>query len=112
MPAVQPHLDVVMVFGFYTAILTLLCFEHRKRSINAYMAMSVCLAGMTAYAFLQGAWPLGMVESVMSVAAAREYFQRRQDRFSRPLHLHLVARREIRHILAAESRVSRLFGEN
>ena len=64
-----PQLDVLMLFGFFAGILTLLFWMHRRQSRSAVMGLAVCLAAMAVYGFLEGAWPLGIVVSVLSASA-------------------------------------------
>jgi hypothetical protein len=54
-----------------TAMLVTYANEHRGPGWVLGFAAS-CLAG-SAYGFLQGAWPFGMVEAVWAVVAARRW---------------------------------------
>jgi hypothetical protein len=56
-----PPMDVLMVCGFMTAILTFLLWMYQGRSKAAGMALAICLAAMAVFGFLAGAWPLGFV---------------------------------------------------
>jgi hypothetical protein len=67
-----PHMDVLMVSGFLISILTLLLWMHLGQSRTCTVAFAVCLLALTAFAFLQGAWPLGIVMIVWSAAAFRQ----------------------------------------
>jgi hypothetical protein len=64
-----PQLDVVMLFGFFISILTLLIWMHPAPSRLNTLAFAVSLAGLAIYGFLQGAWPLGIVAMIWSAAA-------------------------------------------
>jgi hypothetical protein len=62
-------------FGLFavTAMLVTYAFENRSRGF--ILAFSVaCILG-SAYGFLQGAWPFGVVEAVWSVVALRRWWQ-------------------------------------
>lgn len=59
--ATAGQLDVVAVFGFLTAILTLLCVIHPHDTRARRITLVVCLAGLSFYGFAVGAWPLACV---------------------------------------------------
>lgn len=61
-------------FGFIAVTLMLLCyaFEDRSRWFTLAFAGACLLA--SAYGFLQGAWPFGLVEAVWSVVALRRWW--------------------------------------
>src|SRR5207302_3068375 len=79
-PAVEPQLDVVMLFGFLAAFITLVCWLRRRRSRSVYLALAACLAASAAYGFLQGAWPLGILEAAWSAAAVHRWWAMRGSR--------------------------------
>jgi hypothetical protein len=54
-----------------TAMLATHAFEERSRWFTLAFAGSG--AGASAYGFLQGAWPFGLVEAVRAVAALRKW---------------------------------------
>ena len=68
------QMDKVTVFGLLAVTAMLLCyaFESRSRWFILGFAGSCLLA--SAYGFLQGAWPFGLVEAVWSVVAARKWW--------------------------------------
>ena len=61
-------------FGLFavTAMLITYAFEHRSRWFILAFA-GACILG-SAYGFLQGAWPFGLVEAVWSVVAVRRWW--------------------------------------
>src|SRR5208282_3900158 len=63
-----PQFQTLMFFGFVAALMTLLCFIHQRQSRSAVLALAVCLAAMALYTFMQGAWPVGIVQVVWSAA--------------------------------------------
>src|SRR5277367_632896 len=59
------------LFGLFAVTAMLVCYAFENRSRWFILAFSVsCLLG-SAYGFLQGAWPFGVVEAVWSVVALR-----------------------------------------
>jgi hypothetical protein len=67
-------LDALTVFGLVavTAMLVFYALEDRSRwFILAFAA--ACWLG-SAYGFLQGAWPFGLVEAIWGLVAARRWW--------------------------------------
>jgi len=60
-PGAAPPMDVLMVLGFLTALLTLLFWMHQRQFRSAVMGLAICLAAMAVFGFLAGAWPLGLI---------------------------------------------------
>ena len=69
------HLDALTSFGLFavTAMLVTYALEKRSRWFILAFAAS-CVLG-SAYGFMQGAWPFGLVEGVWSVVAFRRWLQ-------------------------------------
>lgn len=67
-------MDALTAFGLFavTAMLVTYTLEARSRWFILAFAGS-CLLG-SAYGFLQGAWPFGVVELVWAMVAARKYW--------------------------------------
>lgn len=67
-------MDALTAFGLFavTAMLVTYTLEARSRWFILAFAGS-CLLG-SAYGFLQGAWPFGVVELVWAGVAARKYW--------------------------------------
>ena len=63
------------LFGLFavTAMLITYALESRSRSYVLAFA-GACLLG-SAYGFLQGAWPFGVVEVIWAVVALRRWYQ-------------------------------------
>jgi hypothetical protein len=63
-------------FGLFAVTAMLICYalESRARGWTLAFAAS-CLAG-SAYGFLQGAWPFGLVEAVWAGVAVRKWWGR------------------------------------
>jgi hypothetical protein len=77
------HLDALTLFGIaaVSAMLFFYALEHRSHWYVLAFAGTCTLA--SAYGFLQGAWPFGLVETVWTVVTLRRWVARR---FSRAPH--------------------------
>jgi hypothetical protein len=66
-------MDGLTLFGLFAVGAMLVCYalEHRSSWFVLAFAGSCLLA--SAYGFLQGAWPFGIVEAVWSVVALRRW---------------------------------------
>ena len=64
------------IFGFDATSLMLLCYALEDRSPWFILGFAVACALSGLYAFLQGAWPLGVVEVVFTIVALRRWRQR------------------------------------
>lgn len=71
-------MDVLTVFGLFavSAMLVTYALEERSRWYTLAFAGS-CVLG-SAYGFLQGAWPFGVLEAVWSLVAFRKWLRRGQ----------------------------------
>jgi len=67
-------------FGLFAVTAMLVCYALEKRSPWFVLAFAVSCALGSAYGFLQGAWPFGIVEAVWSVVAARRWWPLRNTR--------------------------------
>jgi len=65
--------DGLTAFGLFAVTAMLVCYtmEHRSRWFVLGFA-GACALG-SAYGFLQGAWPFGMVEAVWALVALRRF---------------------------------------
>jgi hypothetical protein len=63
----------VTLYGIFavTFMMTMYTFEHRHRRYILGFALGCLLS--SAYGFLSGAWPFGVVEFVWSIIALRRY---------------------------------------
>jgi hypothetical protein len=68
------HLDLLSLFGLFavSAMLVFYALESRSRAWILAFA-GACVLG-SAYGFLQGAWPFGIVEAVWSAVAVRRWW--------------------------------------
>ena len=65
--------DSLTIFGLFAVSAMLICYAMERRSSWWVLAFAgSCLAG-SAYGFLQGAWPFGVVEAVWSLVALRRW---------------------------------------
>jgi hypothetical protein len=70
-----PHLDGLTAFGLIAVSLMLIFYAVEARSRHFVLAFAgACVMG-SAYGFLQGAWPFGVVEGVWSVVAVRRWWR-------------------------------------
>ncbi len=70
-------MDALTLFGLFAVSAMLVCYAFDARSPWWTLAFaSACLLG-SAYGFLQGAWPFGLVEGVWSLVALRRWWRRR-----------------------------------
>jgi hypothetical protein len=62
------------LFGLFAVTAMLVCYALEKRSTWFILGFAFsCMLG-SAYGFLQGAWPFGLVEAVWSVVALRRWW--------------------------------------
>jgi hypothetical protein len=67
------------LFGLFAVTAMLVSYALEKRSSWFILAFAgSCVLG-SAYGFLQGAWPFGLVEGVWSVVAARRWWMARKE---------------------------------
>ena len=62
------------IFGLFAVSAMLVCYALEKRSRWYILAFAFSCALGSAYGFLQGAWPFGLVEAVWSVVALRRWW--------------------------------------
>ncbi|MEQ1886328.1 MAG: hypothetical protein ABL967_14785 [Bryobacteraceae bacterium] len=75
-------MDRLTLFGLFAVTAMLVTYALEKRSSWFILAFAgSCVMG-SAYGFLQGAWPFGLVEAVWSVVAARRWWMVRTGRES------------------------------
>jgi hypothetical protein len=61
-------------FGLFAVTAMLVCYALEKRSPWFILGFAAACALGSAYGFLQGAWPFGVVEAIWSVVAARRWW--------------------------------------
>jgi len=71
-------MDRLTIFGLFAVSAMLVTYALEKRSPWFILAFAgACLLG-SAYGFLQGAWPFGLVEAIWGVVAARRWWRERK----------------------------------
>ena len=67
-------MDPLSIFGLFAVTAMLLFYALEKRSRWFILGFAgACVLG-SAYGFLQGAWPFGLVEGVWAVVALRRWW--------------------------------------
>jgi len=66
-------------FGFFAVTAMLATYALEKRSHWFIPAFAASCALGSAYGFLQGAWPFGVVEAIWSVVAIRRWVRSRRQ---------------------------------
>jgi hypothetical protein len=67
-------MDRLALFGLFAVTAMLVCYALERRSRWFILAFAgSCVLG-SAYGFLQGAWPFGLVEAVWSLVAVRRWW--------------------------------------
>jgi hypothetical protein len=67
-------MKALTVFGLIAVTLMLVFYALEKRSRWYTLAFAAACALGSAYGFLQGAWPFGLVEAVWSLVAVRRWW--------------------------------------
>jgi hypothetical protein len=62
-------MDRLTVFGLFAVTAMLVCYALESRSRWFILAFAASCGLGSAYGFLQGAWPFGLVEAVWAVVA-------------------------------------------
>jgi hypothetical protein len=66
-------MDRLTLFGLFAVSAMLICYALENRSHWFVLAFAGACALGSAYGFLQGAWPFGIVEAVWSLVALRRW---------------------------------------
>ena len=73
-------MDKLTIFGLVAVSAMLACYALENRSHWFVLAFAGSCALGSAYGFLQGAWPFGLVEAIWSLVALRRWFSVRNSR--------------------------------
>ena len=76
--ALPVHLDALTLYGLLSVGLMLIFYAMENRAAVFVLAFALACMMASAYGFLQGAWPFGLVEGVWSLVALRRWLTRRQ----------------------------------
>ena len=63
----------ITLFGLFAVIAMLLCYALENRSRWFILAFAAACLLASAYGFLQGAWPFGVIELIWSLVAVRRW---------------------------------------
>ena len=66
-------MDRLTLFGLFAVSAMLVCYAFEERSHWFVLAFAAACALGSAYGFLQGAWPFGLVEAIWAVVALRRW---------------------------------------
>jgi hypothetical protein len=66
-------MTALSAFGLFAVTTILICYACEDRDPPFILAFAVACALGSAYGFLQGAWPFGLVEAVWAVVAFRRW---------------------------------------
>ncbi len=70
-------MDRLSLFGLFAVTAMLVCYACERRSTWFVLAFAASCALGSAYGFLQGAWPFGLVEAVWSLVALNRWWRLR-----------------------------------
>ncbi len=66
-------MDRLTLFGLFAVTAMLVCYALEDWSPWFILAFAAACALGSAYGFLQGAWPFGLVEAIWSIVALRRW---------------------------------------
>lgn len=66
-------MEPLTLFGLLSVTMMLICYALEDRSHWFILAFAVACVLASAYGFLQGAWPFGLVEAIWAVVALRRW---------------------------------------
>ena len=70
-------MDRTTAFGLFSVTAMIVCYGAERRSHWFTLGFAASCLLASAYGFLQGAWPFGVVEAVWSGIAARRWMLQR-----------------------------------
>ena len=73
-------MNMLTLFGLFAVTAMLVTYALESRSTWFILAFAGSCALGSAYGFLQGAWPFGVVEAIWSVVAVRRWYRARQGK--------------------------------
>jgi hypothetical protein len=65
--------DALTLFGLCAVTAMLICYAFERRSPWFTLAFAAACAAGSAYGFLQGAWPFGVVEAIWAAVAVHRW---------------------------------------
>ena len=73
-------MEPLSFFGLFAVTLMLVCYALEDRSPWFILAFAGACALGSAYGFLQGAWPFGLVEAIWAAVALGRWYSRMLNR--------------------------------
>ena len=73
----MPDFGLLHAFGLVAVTFTLICYALEDRSPDFILGFAAGSLASSAYGFLQGAWPFGLVEIAWTIVAIRRWIGRR-----------------------------------
>ncbi|MCB1514209.1 MAG: hypothetical protein H6876_08295 [Hyphomicrobiaceae bacterium] len=73
-------MDALTLFGLLSVTAMLVFYALEDRGTGYILAFAIACLAASAYGFLQGAWPFGVVEAVWSGIAVRRWLRRTHTR--------------------------------
>jgi hypothetical protein len=70
-------MDKLTLFGLFAVSMMLITYTLENRSHWMVFLFAIACALGSAYGFLQGAWPFGLVEGVWALIALKRWYERR-----------------------------------
>jgi hypothetical protein len=69
-------MDALTLFGVFAVSAMMILYALEERSPHLILAFAVACLLASAYGFLQGAWPFGVVEVVWALVAVRKWHRK------------------------------------
>lgn len=69
-------MDALSIFGAIAVTSMLICYALEARSARYVLGFAIGCLAASAYGFLQGAWPFGVVEVIWAAVAVRRWWNR------------------------------------
>jgi len=79
-------MDMLTLFGLVAVSAMLVCYALEDRHCGFILGFAVACGLGSAYGFLQGAWPFGLVESIWSFVALKRWWLRKAGRMTNTSH--------------------------
>jgi hypothetical protein len=73
-------MDLLTAFGLFAVTAMLVCYALEDHSPWFVLAFAGSCTLGSAYGFMQGAWPFGVVEAIWSIVALRRWYLTQQKR--------------------------------
>ena len=72
-------MDGLTIFGLFAVAAMLVCYALEERSHRYILGFALACGLGSAYGFLQGAWPFGVVEAIWAAVALRRWHRARSQ---------------------------------